>query len=283
MVMRDFLAGEVDILVATTVIEVGIDFPNANVIIIENANKFGLTQLHQLRGRVGRGVTRGYAYFMLPHASSITMNSRRRLQTILDASDLGSGFFVAMRDLEIRGAGNILGAEQSGHVHAIGFDLYTRLIADEVKKLKETSDVNLEEVAPDDRIRIALGMSAFIPSAYISDLSTRLELYNRICLITDRQQIDSLEAELVDRFGRLTPEVEGLLYTMRLKVECSNSGIASLVRRGESIVIELVERLGGGREALKKILALDVEIGDRRIYLSLKRLGDEWHLSLIHI
>ena len=144
-----------------------------------------------------------------------------------------------MRDLEIRGAGNILGAEQSGHVHAIGFDLYTRLIADEVKKLKETSDVNLEEVAPDDRIRIALGMSAFIPSAYISDLSTRLELYNRICLITDRQQIDSLEAELVDRFGRLTPEVEGLLYTMRLKVECSNSGIASLVRRGESIVIEL--------------------------------------------
>ena len=126
-------------------------------------------------------------------------------------------------------------------------------------------------------------MSAFIPSAYISDLSTRLELYNRICLITDRQQIDSLEAELVDRFGRLTPEVEGLLYTMRLKVECSNSGIASLVRRGESIVIELVESLGGGREALKKILALDVEIGDRRIYLSLKRLGDEWHQVLLKV
>ena len=278
-----FRKGEIDVLLCTTIIESGLHVDNANTLIVDNADRLGLGQLYQLRGRVGRGVTRGYAYFMLPHASSITTNSRRRLQTILDASDLGSGFFVAMRDLEIRGAGNILGAEQSGHVHAIGFDLYTRLIADEVKKLKETPDVNLEEAAPDDRIRIALGMSAFIPSAYISDLSTRLELYNRICLITDRQQIDSLESELVDRFGRLTPEVEGLLYTMRLKVECSNSGIVSLVRRGESIVIELVESLGGGREALKKILALDVEIGDRRIYLSLKRLGDEWHQVLLKV
>ena len=278
-----FRKGKIDVLLCTTIIESGLHVDNANTLIVDNADRLGLGQLYQLRGRVGRGATRGYAYFMLPRASGITVNSRKRLQTILDASDLGSGFFVAMRDLEIRGAGNILGAEQSGHLHAIGFDLYTRLIADEVKKLKEMPDVNLEDAGADERIRIALGMDAFIPNAYISDLSTRLELYNRICLITDLQQIDSLESELVDRFGRFAGEVEGLFYTMRLKLECKNSGIVSLVKRGGSIVVELAESLGGGRQALKKILGPDVDIGDRRLYLSLKSLGGEWHQVLLQM
>ncbi|HIC94319.1 MAG TPA: transcription-repair coupling factor, partial [Anaerolineae bacterium] len=181
-VMLDFAAGKIDVLVCTSIIESGLDIPNANTLIVNRADQFGLADLYQLRGRVGRGAVRAYAYFLYDRHRRLTEAARRRLQTILEASELGAGFSIAMRDLEIRGAGDLLGTRQHGHIAAVGFDLYCKLLAQAVQKLKEGAEGKIPSVpsaplAPS--VSIDLPLAAFIPEDYVADPTLRLRLYRR--------------------------------------------------------------------------------------------------------
>jgi transcription-repair coupling factor (superfamily II helicase) len=222
-VMLDFAAGRTDILVCTSIIESGLDIPNVNTLIVNRADQFGLADLYQLRGRVGRSARRAYAYFLYDHPLRLTESARQRLQTILEASELGAGFSIAMRDLEIRGAGDLLGTRQHGHIAAVGFDLYCRLLAQAVRELREEPEGEipsawLDPLAPS--VSIDLPLPAFIPDVYMSDSSLRLRLYRRMAGLASMDEIEDMERELTDRFGTLPGAVANLLYQLRLKVRC---------------------------------------------------------------
>ncbi len=211
-----------DVLVCTTIIESGLDVPNANTLIIERADLLGLAQLHQLRGRVGRSSERGYAYFLFPEGASITEPAYERLKTIAEHSRLGSGLAIAMRDLEIRGAGNVVGAEQSGHVAAVGFDMYSQLLKEEVANL--TGEPVEEEV----EIRFELPVDAHLPHDYVEDAGQRLELYKRISAIRDAGGVKDVRAELTDRFGPLPEPAERLVTIAALKAALRRWGITEV-------------------------------------------------------
>lgn len=230
-VMMEFAEGKHDVLVCTTIIESGLDIPNANTIIIHHANKFGLAQLYQLRGRVGRSAVRAYAYFLSEKNAPMSDEARARLQTIAESSELGAGFQIAMRDLEIRGAGEILGARQSGHIAAVGFDLYTRLLASSIESKKQ----NVEGGKPRKNLGFAptidLPLQAQIPEDYVRDAPLRLRLYRRLADISNGAQVDEIAKEFQDRFGAPPEEVDNLLYLLRLKV-------AAIAARLESIAMD---------------------------------------------
>lgn len=211
-VMLRFMRGEIDVLVSTTIIGSGIDIPTANTIIIDRADKIGLSDLYQLRGRVGRSNVKAYAYFLVPGMDIITEEAKKRLQAIREMSYLGAGFRLAMKDLEMRGAGNLLGPEQSGHIHAVGFDMYTEMLENAVAELK--GEVVKEEIEPS----ISLRVTALIPEGYVEDMTLRLSIYRRIARAKSMEDMDDIEAEMRDRFGSLPEEVENLLEIMRLKV-----------------------------------------------------------------
>ena len=210
-IMHSFFAGEITVLVSTAIIGSGLDIPRANTIMIDRADKMGLADLYQLRGRVGRSSLKGYAYFFIPEKSLITEEARKRLQAIQEMSYLGAGFRLAMKDLEIRGAGNVFGAEQSGHIHEIGFDLYIEMLEQAVAELKGIAVT--EEIDPVIDVR----MPAFIPEPYVSDATLRLSFYRRISSLREENEIVELEAELRDRFGPPPQEILSLLDIMRLK------------------------------------------------------------------
>lgn len=211
-VMLKFINREIDVLVSTTIIGSGIDIPTANTIIIDRADKIGLSDLYQLRGRVGRSNVRAYAYFLVPGMDSITEEAKKRLQAIREMSYLGAGFRLAMKDLEMRGAGNLLGAEQSGHIHAVGFDMYVEMLENAVAELKGL-EVK-EEIEPS----ITLKVAALIPESYIEDMTVRLSVYRRIANAKNMEDLEDMESEMKDRFGVLPDEVGNLLEIMRLKV-----------------------------------------------------------------
>jgi transcription-repair coupling factor (superfamily II helicase) len=206
-----FWEREFDVLVATTIIEAGLDIPNANTLIIERADVLGLSQLHQLRGRVGRSSERGYAYFLYPQDRSITEPAYERLKTIAEHTRLGSGLAIAMRDLEIRGAGNVVGAEQSGQVAAVGFDMYSQLLKEEV------ADLTGEPIVQELDIKLELPVDAHLPHDYVEDATQRLELYKRISAVRDAAGVKDVRAELLDRFGALPEPAERLLTLTALK------------------------------------------------------------------
>jgi transcription-repair coupling factor (superfamily II helicase) len=210
-VMVRFWQREVDVLVCTTIIESGLDVPNANTLVIERADLLGLSQLHQLRGRVGRSSERGYAYFLYPEGASLTEPAYERLKTIAEHARLGSGLAIAMRDLEIRGAGNVVGAEQSGHVAAVGFDMYSQLLKEEV------ADLTGEAVPPEVDIKLELPVDAHLPHDYVGDATQRLELYKRIAAVRDAAGVKDVRAELQDRFGPPPPPADRLLHLTALK------------------------------------------------------------------
>ncbi len=216
-VMLEFGAGDHDILICTTIIENGLDIPNANTIIIDNANQLGLGQLYQLRGRVGRSSHRAYAYLLYDKDRSLTEPAQRRLEAIFEASELGSGFQIALRDLEIRGAGNLLGSEQSGHIASVGFDLYSKLMAEAVDALKQmkTEEPSRPKLPPVPSIDLPL--TAHVPEQYLEDLNERLALYQRISSIDSAAGVASMQEELRDRFGPVPPSVENLLYISLVK------------------------------------------------------------------
>ncbi|MBI1421897.1 MAG: transcription-repair coupling factor [Gammaproteobacteria bacterium] len=226
-VMSDFYHQRFNILVCTTIIETGIDIPNANTIIINRADRFGLAQLYQLRGRVGRSHHRAYAYLIIPHISAITDDARKRLEAIESIETLGAGFTLATHDLEIRGAGELLGDEQSGQIQEIGFTLYTELLERAVKALKEgkTPDVDLSDI---NKPEVDLHLPALIPEDYLPDVHERLIMYKRIASAEDEHALRELQVEMIDRFGLLPSQVKNLFDITRFKNQAANIGIKKI-------------------------------------------------------
>ncbi|MDA1257016.1 MAG: transcription-repair coupling factor [Chloroflexi bacterium] len=281
-VMTAFAAHEYDVLVCTTIIESGLDLPNVNTLVVDRADTFGLAQLYQLRGRVGRGTNRAYAYFLVPQGKQLTEQAEQRLNTILAATELGAGFQIAMRDLEIRGAGNILGDEQSGHIAAIGFDLYTQLLARAVETAKaQREGRDAPELPPQfSTMRADLGVEALVPDFYVEDLAERLDIYQRLAAIRSLPEVDELEAELEDRFGRVPGPTLALLYTAKIRVLADASGVNSVVATDERVTLSLDEPTGGARSALQKALGRGVTVGHMQIRLELDRDDPEWQEEL---
>jgi transcription-repair coupling factor (superfamily II helicase) len=243
-VMTKFVNGEADVLLSTTIIESGLDIPNANTIIIDRADRFGLSDLYQLRGRVGRYKHQAYAYLLLPRHARLLTDVRKRISAIRQYSTLGSGFKIAMRDLEIRGAGNLLGAEQSGHITAVGFELYCQLLKQSVgslkgEKVKPRVEVRValdflnEEVGPrcraaSDDQQVVPTISAALPHNYITEPQHRIEIYRKLAQATDKTALDALQKELRDRFGPLPPPVELLLAVAELKILASEKAVTAI-------------------------------------------------------
>jgi transcription-repair coupling factor (superfamily II helicase) len=224
-VMTKFVNGEADVLLSTTIIESGLDIPNANTIIIDRADRFGLSDLYQLRGRVGRYKHQAYAYLLLPRHARLLTDVRKRISAIRQYSTLGSGFKIAMRDLEIRGAGNLLGAEQSGHITAVGFELYCQLLKQSVSSLKG------EKIKPRVEVRIALdflGDASNLPENYVTEPQHRIEIYRKLAQATDKSALENLSKELRDRFGPLPPPVELLLAVGELKILASEKSVTAI-------------------------------------------------------
>jgi len=226
--MIDFVTGETDVLVCTTIIESGLDIPNANTIFINDADRFGLAELHQLRGRVGRYKHRAYAYMLLPASRPITPTAAKRLKAIEDYSHLGAGFRIALRDLEIRGAGNILGADQSGHIQLVGYQMYCDLLAEAVRKLRGEPS----EVVP--TVVIDLGFTAYIPKSYIPSDRYRMDIYRKIAATKTPDDLKQTEGELADVYGPLPGEVKLLLELAELRIKAGKKGIKSIIASGPS-------------------------------------------------
>ena len=231
-IMSDFYHHRFNVLVCTTIIETGIDIPTANIIIIDRADKFGLAQLHQLRGRVGRSHHQAYAYLLTPNEKSLTQDAVKRLEAIVSLEDLGAGFTLATHDLEIRGAGELLGEEQSGNMQAIGFTLYMELLERAVDDLKAGRTPELSapmQQGPEIDLRI----SAIIPEDYIGDIHNRLIMYKRISNAKSKEQIHDLQVELIDRFGLLPVPVKNLLQITELKLKADKLGILKISASGQ--------------------------------------------------
>ena len=235
-VILNFIRHELDVLVCTTIIENGIDIPLANTIIINRADKYGLAQLYQLRGRVGRSNRRAYSYLLIPAEDTLTDIARRRLAAIREFSDLGAGFRIAALDLELRGAGNLLGAQQSGQIDAIGFDLYTQMLERTVRELKG------EPVEDEVSTAINLGVDIRIPEDYIYDMSQRLRTYKRISSADSEAELADVHAEIADRYGPIPETVENLFEYSRLRREASGLGIISIDREGERLAVKFTEQ-----------------------------------------
>ena len=233
-VMSAFYDGKYDVLLSTTIIESGLDIPTANTLIVHRADMFGLAQLYQLRGRVGRSKTRAYALFTLPTARKITYQAERRLKVLQSLDTLGAGFQLASHDLDIRGAGNLLGEEQSGHIKEVGFELYQQMLEEAVASLKAG---NVEPVADRWSPQITIGTPVLIPEAYVADLSIRLALYRRLAELEDEQDINAFGAELVDRFGSLPAEVRHLLDIVAIKALCRRANVEKIEAGPKGAVI----------------------------------------------
>ncbi len=238
-VMRDFHQQRFNVLLCTTIIETGIDVPTANTIVMHRADKFGLAQLHQLRGRVGRSHHQAYAYLLIPDESAITKDATKRLEAIQTMEELGSGFYLAMHDLEIRGAGEVLGASQSGNMQEVGFALYSEMLGEAVKALKAGREPDLSAPLA-ATTEINLHLPALLPSDYCGDVHERLTLYKRLANCDSLQQLEHMQEELVDRFGRLPDAARALIETHRLRILSKPLGIVRIDAAGEAIAIQFV-------------------------------------------
>src|SRR5206468_4539345 len=287
-VMARFIAGKTDVLVCTTIIESGLDIPNANTIIIDRADQFGLADLYQLRGRVGRAEHKAYAYLLLPREMMTIGAARRRISAIKQYSSLGAGFRIAMRDLEIRGAGSILGTAQSGHISAIGFDLYCQLLKQAVAQLKGEKtplrlevEVRLDFVTTNEAEPIGISdedtppiqrVPAYIPTNYISDSGLRIQAYRNVTEVTTHEQLDRLRRDWRDRFGKFPPAVDNLVLITQIKLAAAKKGVTRvevrdrklmLTRRGDFVLVggkfprlvgaTIQERLPETLELVKKL------------------------------
>lgn len=250
-VMFDFIDHKFDILVATTIIENGIDIPRANTIIVNRADNYGLSQLYQLRGRVGRSNRRAYAYLLIPGELELTPIARRRLSAIREFSDLGAGFRIAALDMELRGAGNILGGQQSGHLDALGFDLYTKMLERTIAELRG------EEIADETNVSIHLGVDVAIPKDYISDTGQRLRTYKRISSADSEAVLMQIHAEVEDRYGKIPRAVNDLFAYARLRRLADSANVMSVDRSGAFIAVKLGENSKVSPEALMALVQAD--------------------------
>ncbi len=287
-VMDQFRAGEIDVLLCTTIIESGLDIPNANTLIVDRADAFGLAQLYQLRGRVGRGAQRAYAYFFRHRKRSPTPEGLERLDTIAENNQLGSGYSIAMRDLEMRGAGELLGTRQHGAIQSVGFHLYTQLLGQAVDILKSTSDFPMPQAV--DRqfsaslqppASVDLPLTIGIPSDYVPNQNMRLRLYRRISNMQQEEEIDRLVEEFEDRFGALPSDVSNLLYQVRIKLLAQQAGISSVAMEGLQILCQYPGLPDGIRSRDLKSIGLGERIGKNAYWLPITLDGESWRESLL--
>jgi transcription-repair coupling factor (superfamily II helicase) len=246
-VIVDFWEKRFDVLVCTTIVETGLDISNANTLILERSDLLGLSQLHQLRGRVGRGRERAYAYFLYPPERPLTDTAHDRLATMAANTDLGAGMQIAMKDLEIRGAGNLLGGEQSGHIAGVGFDLYVRMVGEAVASFKG----EVEEEAPE--VSIELPVDAHIPHDYIAHERLRLEAYRKIAAAQDEPALAEVRAELVDRYGALPEVVEALFAVADFRNHARRAGLADVTAQGKFVRFAPVDLPESAELRLKRL------------------------------
>ncbi len=300
-VMLRFFRGDDDVLLCTTIIENGLDVPTANTIIIDDAPTYGLAQLYQLRGRVGRSARRAYAYLLYHPDHSMTPEAAQRLQAIQEATELGAGFRIAMRDLEIRGAGNMLGEEQSGYIATVGFDLYSRLLEQAVRQIRQQQPPPASSASPappqsptpplvvDERVLVSplvtltLPLSAYLPEAYIEDEVVRVGVYQRMATVQSPEGVAALRRELRDRFGEPPPEAVQLLTWLHVKVLALRAGVSSVMTTEDEVLVRLPE--GAPRERLTRRFARDagVSVGAQFARLNRRVLDGSWSERLIEL
>jgi len=283
-VMGRFAQGEIDVLVCTTIIESGLDIPNANTLIVDRADQFGLSQMYQLRGRVGRGSRRAYAFFFHRPWRLLSREAKARLEAIASQTDLGGGMAIAMRDLEIRGAGELLGARQSGHVAAVGFEFYTRLLRQAVQQLRaEKEGMKLAPVST-DTVYIDLPLDAYVPTDYIPDGALRLRLYRRMATVATLAEVDNLAEELADRFGPVPDPVENLMYQLRVKVLAAKAGTDSITTENGQVrtrIPALPDSWDGYR--LQRFLGEGVKVSRSSIWLGRRMATRQWQIALVQM
>jgi transcription-repair coupling factor (superfamily II helicase) len=282
-IMNDFADGRTHILLCTNIVESGLDISNANTIIVDRADHFGLADLYQLRGRVGRSTTQAYAYFLYDRHTAMTPEARERLETLREVAGIGAGYLIAMRDLELRGAGDILGPRQSGQVASVGLDLYTRLLAREVSTLRAVRDgTALPEPEPTP-VTIDLPLTIGLPQDYIGDQPLRLQMYRRVASLDSEEKIRQFEDELTDRFGKLPQPALNLTYQARLKLHAMRLGAQSVTTEGNRFAIhadaiELIDR-----NALVRLLGEDAIIGRRQVVFLRSGPPEVWKLRLMQV
>jgi transcription-repair coupling factor (superfamily II helicase) len=275
-VMADFSRGEIDVLLCTTIIESGLDMPNANTLIVNRADKFGLTQLYQLRGRVGRGANLAYAYFLYDGGKRLTPVAHQRLRTIYEATELGAGFTIAMKDLEIRGAGTLLGPRQSGHITAIGFSLYTRLLADAVEEQKAIQAGGAKPPPKLPAPTVDLPLDAFIPEGYVADVETRLELYRELGDPKSAGRLDDILKEYADRFGAPPPEVANLFFAVRIKGLAAKAGIESITTEEGQIILRRFGGLPFDARRFTAALGEGITVGRTMVRIDYGKVKGKW-------
>ena len=246
--MLDFINGEIDVLVSTTIIETGLDISNANTMIIHDADQLGLSQMYQLRGRVGRSNRMAYAFLLYKRDKLLREVAEKRLSAIREFTDLGSGFKIAMRDLEIRGAGNLLGAEQHGHMEAVGYDLYCKMLNEAVKQLK--GEIEEEPYTT----TVDLNVDAFIPASYIANEYQKLDIYKRIASIENEAEMDDMLEELIDRYGDIPRKVQQLLQIALLKSLAHSAYLVAVEQKGEQFRFTMYERAKVHAERIPMLL-----------------------------
>jgi len=290
-VMDQFLEHKIDLLLCTSIIESGLDIPNANTLIIDRADTLGLSQLYQIRGRVGRSSQRAYAYFFRQRNHQPTDEGLERLEVIAENTQLGAGYSIAMRDLEMRGAGEILGNRQHGSIASVGFHLYTRLLAQAVRKSRSARGMNItdEEIGITKEmayifnpITVELPLNIGIPEDFISEQKSRIKLYRRMASIHDESGLDALRDEFIDRFGSLPETVENLFFQIFLKIKAEKIGLTGIIKEGDNIVLKFPPLPEGFESRNLPSIGGNVRIGKNAYWLTgLDFDSDSWKTSLI--
>ena len=278
-VMVDFESGKFDVLVCTTIIESGLDIPNVNTILVERSDRFGLAQLYQLRGRVGRSGRRAYAYFLYDSGRSLTEQADKRLDVISGLHELGQGFKIALRDLEIRGAGNLLGTEQHGAIAAVGFEMYLQMLQGAVNQLRSGSEETaVADVLSTAEMNLDLPLDHFIPRSYIRDEKLRLGAYRQLAGAEEEGELESILRSLKDRYGNAPPQLDNLAYSLRVKLKGQRMGLRGVIAEGHDIVIRVDPQRFLDVEELSRRLAGRISLGPNRI--KMRRQGEGWEQDL---
>jgi transcription-repair coupling factor (superfamily II helicase) len=288
-VMTRFTHGDIDVLLCTSIIESGLDIPNANTLIVDRGDTFGLAQLYQLRGRVGRASQRAYAYFFRHRKKVPTPEGLERLETIAENTQLGAGYSIAMRDLEMRGAGEMLGTRQSGYIASVGFHLYTRLLAQAVQELRKTmpNQKKIEKLFIGSSgyipVSVDLPLTLGLPAEYVPDQALRLKLYRRMAAIQEESELDQLAEEFRDRFGAMVEPVENLFYQIRVKLLGEKAGLLSVTIEADQIVLRFPPLPGGVTSRELPPIGLDVRPGKNAYWMRVDVTNLEWKDRLVKI
>jgi transcription-repair coupling factor (superfamily II helicase) len=279
--MMDYLRGGAEVLVCTSIIESGIDIPQANTLIVEHADRFGLAQLYQIRGRVGRSRERAYAYMLYDSAAALTPDAAQRLSALSDYTELGSGFKIAMRDLEIRGAGNLLGDEQSGHVAALGFELYMQMLDEAVRAAGPAVGEDGEELP--EPVRLDVNVDAYVPPEYVPYEQAKIEIHRRVAGALEVADVERLREELEDRFGPVPEPLGNLLSLQRARIKLGQAGARAVSIRGDRLAVTPIDldsaRARRLREQLPEAL---YESGRSQVSVRVPREGPERFPAVVH-